>query len=729
MHRDFKPRNVLVVEEGGRLRAKVGDFGLARTPGSSSGSDCPEAATRDDLPSFSGRSALDETLTAAGEILGTPPYMAPEQFVVGEVDARVDQYAVCVALWEGLTGELPFRGDRPAVLAAKRSRPPSWPLRSPVPTRVTRAIRRGMSPDPRDRFASVQDLVDALDPSPKRGKIWIFGVGALSALAAVGFTRSRLTAQERAVTCDAEAQTIASTWNDESRGNVRRGLESAEGSMAPEVARRVITRLDGYAETWSQARHRACEAAFEEDTTTLRVQTCFEDRHAALAGLVEALGAGHPESARRAITAAAGLPRIEPCEDPSYLRRQPVVSDDPAIRRTRREARQALDRARALMRLGATQPALAAGREALARAESIDDVALAVRSETEIGKLLGGTGELEEAGRSLERAYLRASRAQDDVGAADAASAALYVIGHVAARPQEGRLWSKLAEVALDRTGDIESERAAEWLDGLASLEFSDSRYVEARDAARRALELRQRLQASDTPDYATALMNLAVAEFSLGRYDEALERHEEALALRRRLFGSSHPEVAFSLHQIGTVEAARGNHERAAEAYAEALAMREATLGLDHPKVAETLNNMAVLASDRGRLDEAGGYYERALAILERSLGEAHPNVAQVLANLGTLFDERGQPARGRPLLERALRLRRDAFGERHRAVAQSQHALAIALDHLGELDEALALHHQAVASYEEILGVDHPEYALAVEAMNDTLAQRPSE
>jgi TolB-like protein/Flp pilus assembly protein TadD len=160
VHRDLKPANVMVTDEG---RVKVLDFGLAT------------AARRTDAESTF---AAGGTITGEGRVLGTIPYMAPEQLRGERVDARADIFAFGAMLYEMAAGVRPFRGDSMMEIAAAVLREEPRPLdtrRPDLPPRLARLVRRCLEKDPRERLQSaidlrheLQDLADELRQPPAR---------------------------------------------------------------------------------------------------------------------------------------------------------------------------------------------------------------------------------------------------------------------------------------------------------------------------------------------------------------------------------------------------------------------------------------------------------------------------------------------------------------------------------------------------------------------------------
>jgi serine/threonine protein kinase len=141
IHRDIKPGNVLLTEDG---HVKVSDFGIAKTV--------------DDV---------DQTQTA--ELVATPGYLAPERLAGEPASQRSDLYSVAVLLYETLSGRRPFEGDTPLAVMRAIERGHAEPLtsqRRALPAEVVAVVERAMSLDPRRRFDSAIEMAAALEPRP-----------------------------------------------------------------------------------------------------------------------------------------------------------------------------------------------------------------------------------------------------------------------------------------------------------------------------------------------------------------------------------------------------------------------------------------------------------------------------------------------------------------------------------------------------------------------------------
>ena len=139
VHRDVKPHNVMLTREG---EVRLIDFGVAR--------DAAVNAT---------------AITSTGHTVGTPQYMAPEQFNAGRIDARVDIYSLGVLLFEASTGRLPFYGDSAVAVGLKHvSEPPPHPreMRPEMPMLLDRVILKCLEKNPADRYPTAADVAHDL---------------------------------------------------------------------------------------------------------------------------------------------------------------------------------------------------------------------------------------------------------------------------------------------------------------------------------------------------------------------------------------------------------------------------------------------------------------------------------------------------------------------------------------------------------------------------------------
>ena len=620
VHRDFKPSNVLIGDDG---TVKVVDFGLAL----SIRSRMMAEATREDVP------GLDDETTA---VVGTPAYMAPEQQLGRLVDHRADQFSFCASLAEALYGQRVFQGRSfDDLLSAKTSR--HRVVRQPVriPRYLRRAIDRGLHPDPAKRFTSMDALLEAIAPRRRTKAVWAV---AIPAVLAVGATAAwaLLPGAETGEACTEDgAEALTEAWDSSRRKVLTAAFVEASPGRGAEIARRTATGLDGYAKQWGQAHAETCRDTPADSAERALRLSCLEQQRVSLEALVGAFVDADAAAVGNALRAIAELDAPADCAeiDPADTTHDP----------RRKAFDKAMARARALQLAVRYSEALAQAELAQREAEAMEDPALVAEAKVRRGYILDRTARPEDADALLEEAYFEADRAGAPLVAARAATLMVSSFSGVSQQLERAKTWARHARAQLTRNGgDRDTEEVLEGNLGIAYA--MAQRHSEALQHFQRALQMRE----LETPegDWRTAayLDNIGLVHLATDDLDAAEAAHRKAYELLVRDFGPDDKKVALVLNNLGQVTRRRGDAEAARRHSEEALAL--VTGGADrypHVEVASRVNLGQALI-DLGRTEEALAHLEEALALLDGIVPATHPTVFDVRAITAEAYHAAGR-------------------------------------------------------------------------------------
>lgn len=724
LHRDFKPENVLV---GVDDRVRVTDFGLARATETGSldeglDMDAPSSGRSTGSGRHAGTTGggMSDALTAAGAVMGTPVYMAPEQFSGEELDPRADQYAFCVALWWALSGAWPFsERDYTAMAAAKRAGPPRWPGEVAVPRHIADALRRGLRADPAERWPTVPALLAELqrDPGQRRRRALMVGALATAGFGVWGWQRLERASVERA--CAEEGARISEVYDEARADRIASAFAATEISYASDTWNRSREHLGHYTAAWSDMRQRVCEQA-ELDRTLppdlARAATaCLDEHRDSLDAFLEQLETPDAMAIARAASASASLPALQPCEDPARLRLRQDPPTDPAVRDGVRALQARLSQAAAARATGRYEQARAESEAVLAEAIALPWAPLVPEAKLAVGNATTALARYDEARLLFEEVFFDAASTGRDELAMSAASALTFTVGRDLARHDDGLEWGRLAQAFAARLGLHDEADVAMVLSNLAAVHNSRGDYEEAQALAERALSIWEEALGPDHPQVAMALNNLALDLHNRGEYEAARPLEERALAIWEVALGPEHPHVAMALNNLGNTLHSQGDLARAQALHERALAVREAALGAEHPAVAASLANLGNALHLQGQSEAARERFERALSIWEKALGPEHPDLVGVLSNIGIVLASQHANERARELFERAIALGEKTLGPEHPEVARPLSQLGMLHVELGAPDLAIEPLGRADAIFTKAFGSDHPDVASA--------------
>ena len=665
LHRDFKPDNVMVGDDG---RARVMDFGLVRV--GSEQAPTPNGRSR----TLSNAGALMAELTVEGSLVGTPAYMPPEQFEETKITAAADQFSFCATLWEALYGERPFAPDaRDGVL---RSPPKGWS----VPGRLRKVCERGLARDPAARWPSMQALLEQLRwiSRSRYRRLVALGVAATVLGVTGGLAAGRYTAGPDR--CDGAQAEIAGLWGEDRKPEVKAAILGTGLSYASETWVRVEDRLDQYAEAWASKHTDVCEATrvrevYGDEELGLRMR-CMYERKRALGAVVNTLAVADTTVVHNAVKLVAGLPGFEQCDDLEVLQAQVPPPEDPAVARKVEELRAQLANIDAALNAGAYASGLVEADRMVMRVEALGYGPLQAEAKVLRGLLRERMGRFDGAEHDLLESYMLAMEHQDDNTAFRAIFGFSQLLSVRQARPAEAWAWGQAAMAHATRSGDRVTVTDA--LHNLGKVLHVQRKYEQARQYYERALRIQEQELGVDPTDVAVILLNLGTVLCDQGEYEQARRYYERALRIREQELGVNHPDVAMGLNNMGTLFHSQGDYERTQPYYERALRIREAALGPDHPDVMNTLSNLGALLYARGEYEQARRHHQRVLRGWNETLGPDHPQVATALINLGSVLEAQGKYEQAHVHFERALGIWENALGPDHLDVADALLSLA---------------------------------------------------
>jgi tetratricopeptide (TPR) repeat protein/predicted Ser/Thr protein kinase len=650
IHRDLKPGNIIVPDDG---RPRVLDFGVARV-------------TDADVNSRT-------MCTVAGELVGTVPYMSPEQIAgdAAELDTRSDVYALGVVLYELLTGKLPHDVRHSSIAHAARVIGEQEPARLSSVNRLFRGdietiVGKTLETHRDRRYQSACDLAEDIRRFLRDEPIMARPPSAGYQLRKFARRNKPVVAGAAAVVISLVLGVLGTSWQAvaATSQSERAQREAANATASMQI-------LVGMLEAANPEESVGREPTVREtlDATAASIDELAQGNAVVEATVRNTIGTvyqslGQFETAEAMLREAARL--FENADGP----RAPTTLT----------ARRNLGGA--LIDLGRLDDAEALITEtsAIAEADLGPDAAETIASIGDLARIHEERGELEPAEAALRRALDRA-------------------------RPALGE----------------DDPQTLTLLHNLATNLKSQGRLAEAEPMARESLQNRRRVFGEKHPQTLYSMNNLATILVRIGQPDEAEQLLRDCYRLRTEVLGPEHPSTMTAAQNLANILVTSGRLDEAEPLLQESLRVWERELGQNHPRTLVAMNSLAYLLEERGKLDEAEALYRRVVDLTAQSVGRNHPEAFGPLNNLAMLLKAKKHHDEAMALFDELLASARAVLPADHYFLGIFGGNAGECLLEAGRYPEAEQRLLEAERLLRAALGDDHPRTAKAVQRIVD--------
>jgi serine/threonine protein kinase/tetratricopeptide (TPR) repeat protein len=704
IHRDLKPGNILVTYEG---QVKILDFGVARA----TDADIQTATMQTDI----------------GQLIGTIPYMSPEQASGNpdDLDTRSDVYALGVIAYELLTGHMPYDLKQKMIHEAVRVIQYDEPRSLSTLNRTLRGdveiiVGKALVKEKERRYQSASDFasdierylsnepIEARAPSTwyqlskfsRRNKALVAGVLAVlmvsiaGTLISINFAKGEA-AQKKVALEAAEEARIAKEDAETA--------QAEEAKRADELEQVAAFQSNQLNEFDAAAMGRTIRAGLASKLSEVSIRRGLgDDESSSIVEQYVALVAGAD------FTGLALDSLDEHIFTPSMQSIRNDFADQPLVRARLLDAL-----AWTLANAGLPEQAADALKETLdIRQEQLGEDHLETLDVTNnLGDTYRDLGEYELANQS----YLRAlSGYRKVLGEEDPDT--LVTMNNVASSLSDTGEYDQAAEQYKEVMEIQARVLGADHPDTLLTAANLGANYrdqgdfPEAEKYNRIALEGMQRTLGEDDQNTMTVMGSLGLLLFMQGNLEEAEPYLYAAYEGRRRVLGDKHPDTLGSMINMGNLYNGLGKTDLAEPLFREAVETSQGTLGADHPSTLMSKFMLGSFLLQVGNLTEAERYTRESLEGMRRVLGHDHPDTIAAVINMGYLLRTQGKLDEATPYQQESTEASRRELGDQHPSTLVAIGSLALLQRDIGNLPDAERLMRESLDGFRMVLGDQHP-------------------